>query len=182
MSYKIMVREEIKIIGIEIKTTNKDGLAAKDIADLFEKFLKEGKLKHIPHKVDVHTFMGIYTNYEEGEKYKKGEADVSQSGLYSYILGAEVSTIQTVPPGMIGKIIPASSYAVFTAKGDLPNSVVDTWKAIWKMSKDELNRSYASDFEIYNSAIINDKKEVDVCVSIKERESGLKSLDVTYTT
>jgi len=42
--------------------------------------------------------------------------------------------------------VPASRYAVFTAKGPYPQGLIDVWQAVWK---GDLNRRYTADFEVY---------------------------------
>ncbi|HEY5259074.1 MAG TPA: effector binding domain-containing protein, partial [Rhabdochlamydiaceae bacterium] len=39
-----------------------------------------------------------------------------------------------------------SSYAVFTAKGAFPQSMMEAWQAIWTSN---VKRSYTTDFEVY---------------------------------
>ncbi len=122
------------IIGIKTKTTNEDGQAQTDIPLHWEKFFDDEVLEKIPNKLSSNLF-SIYTEYE-GDFTKP----------YSYILGCEVSTLDQIPPGMVGLKIPAGPYAVFNAKGEFPSAVVQTWVAIWSS---DLNRAYTSDFEIY---------------------------------
>jgi predicted transcriptional regulator YdeE len=51
-----------------------------------------------------------------------------------------------VPEGLVGKVIPASKYAVYTTKEAFPQGLIAVWQAVWKS---KLARSYTSDFEVY---------------------------------
>jgi predicted transcriptional regulator YdeE len=48
---------------------------------------------------------------------------------------------------MIGVEIEPSSYAIFTAKSLFPQSMMQTWLAIWNS---DVKRSYTTDFEVYH--------------------------------
>ena len=55
--------EPFKLIGISLRTTNENGKAAKEIGELWEKFLNENISDAIPNKVD-NTVYSLYTDYE----------------------------------------------------------------------------------------------------------------------
>jgi predicted transcriptional regulator YdeE len=60
--------------------------------------------------------------------------------------------------------IPAQTYAVFTAKGQMPDEVLAIWSMVWLS---DLPRTYSFDFEVYDKRFTNPKqKEVDICVAI----------------
>ena len=77
----------------------------------------------------------VYTDYE-GDYTKP----------FTYLIGCEVSNLNTIPDGMMGVELEASSYAVFTAKGAFPQSMMQAWQSIWASN---VKRLYTSDFEIY---------------------------------
>jgi predicted transcriptional regulator YdeE len=43
---------------------------------------------------------------------------------YSWILGCEVSSLDEIPEGLVGKVIPESKYAVFTTQGEFPQGLI----------------------------------------------------------
>jgi len=53
--------EPFKVIGISVRTTNENGQAAKDIGDLWGRFMNEGILQAIPNKIDDAVY-SIYTD------------------------------------------------------------------------------------------------------------------------
>lgn len=73
----------------------------------------------IPGKIDHGTLFGLYTDYENGT-----------SAYYSFVVGCEVSTVDSIPEGFVAKILPASKYAQFTAKGMMPDKVGEVWQHI----------------------------------------------------
>jgi len=142
-----------QVIGISVRTTNENNKSAKDITDLWAKFMQEGLADKIPNKMD-NSIYSIYTKYESD--YMKP---------YTTILGCKVQNLDHIPDGMIGKTISKANYAKHTAKGDLTNGVVyNEWTKIWQSN---LNRAYSADFEIYGEKAQNpNDAEVDIYVGI----------------
>lgn len=130
---KWVKQSEKKLIGIEIRTSNEEFQS--QVPPLWHRFYRDF-LHRIPGRVDG-SILALYTDYE-GDYTKP----------FSYIIGCEVAHLDEIPEGMVGKVIPAASYAEFTAKGPFPQSMAQTWQQIWKSP---LNRSYTSDFEVYGS-------------------------------
>jgi len=109
-------KEGFKIIGIKIRTTNKDMQAAKDIPALWQKFMSENISEKIPNKIDQ-SIMAIYTNYE---------GDHTQP--YDTIIGCKVSNLNDIPKGMISQEFNTGKYSKFTSKGNLEKGAVyNTW-------------------------------------------------------
>jgi 8-oxo-dGTP diphosphatase len=152
MSHTIKTLPPKYFIGIELKTSNAPGRAEKEIPSHWEKFSKEGVFEKIPNKKSGEIF-ALYTNYE-GDFTKP----------YSCIIGCEVTSLKDIPTKMVGKEIPSTTYAVFTAKGEFPYSVVKTWQEIWKSP---LKRSYLGDFEMYPAHFDAAKNDVPIYISIK---------------
>lgn len=146
--------EPFKVIGLKIRTTNENGQSAKDIGDLWTKFLSENIADKIPNKID-HSILSIYTNYQ---------GDYTQP--YDTILGCKVSSLDEIPKDMIGQNFAGGDYIKFVSKGSLNEGVVyQTWDKIWKS---DLNRSYTADFEVYGKKAQNpENAEVEIFVAIK---------------
>jgi predicted transcriptional regulator YdeE len=128
---------DIQVIGIEARTSNaremtKDGVIAK----LWGRLMTEGLLARIPNKADQ-SVVALYTDYES-----------DKDGAYTFVLGARVSSISTIPEGMVARGIPAGHYSVFTSdRGPAARVVYETWKRIWATP---LDRAYRTDFEVYD--------------------------------
>ncbi len=146
--------KSFKVIGIAVRTSNNNKQAAQDIGELWGKFMSERIAEKIPNKIDT-SILSIYTNYEG-----------DHTAPYDTILGCRVSSLETIPPGMVGQSFKGGTYAKFVSKGDLSKGIIyDTWTEIWQK---DLNRVYAADFEVYGEKAQNPAAAaVDIYVGIK---------------
>ncbi|MBU0474679.1 MAG: GyrI-like domain-containing protein [Bacteroidetes bacterium] len=146
--------ENFDVIGISVRTTNNNGQSAKDIGELWGKFMSENYIDKIPNKVDTSIY-SIYTDYE---------GDYTQP--YTTILGCKVENLKTIPEGMVAKTISSGGYTKFVAKGDLSKSAVFVeWTRIWEM---DLPRLYSADFEVYGEKAQNpNDAEVDIFIATR---------------
>ena len=144
-----------KIIGISTRTTNKDNKAQQDLGQLWGEFYSENLFEKIPNKLS-NEVLTIYTDYK---------SDFTED--YTTIIGIPVSTLAEIPNGLVGREFQAENFQKFTAKGEMPNAVVNTWIDIWKRDK-ELNRKYSYDFEVYGKKSQNgENSEVDIYIATK---------------
>lgn len=134
----------LKIIGIELRTTNDNGKAFTEIPSFWQKFYQEGIIEKIPNKSSGEVY-AIYTNFENEGKNNKG--------MYSLIIGCPVNNISDIPEGFISVIIPESKYAIFESDIGAPEKIGETWQKIWKISDEDkqfdAKRTYVSEFEQY---------------------------------
>jgi len=150
MPYTMEKQQRKLIMGIQIRTSNDTCLV--DMPQIWEKFMKEKTLGKIPNKVS-NTIFAVYTDYEDD--YTKP---------YSYIVGCEVSTLDSIPEGMVGTIVPASSFAVYKTQGEYPQGLASTWQTIWKAP---YKRAYTTDFEVYGTDFNpQNKPEVKVYIAL----------------
>ena len=94
---------------------------------------------------------GVYSNYES-----------DAMGLFDVLVGAEEVKQRD---GMASVILDEGKYLCFTAKGELPQSVIETWGEIWAYFSDENCkdvRVYKTDFEKYIS-----RDEAEIYIGIK---------------
>lgn len=134
MNQIIEHQKEKLFIGLELRTNNEECSLAMPAHK--DRFFKENTLSKIPNKINGN-ILALYTDYE-GDYTKP----------YSWILGCEVSSLEQMPEGLVGKVIPESKYAIFTTQGEFPQGLIAAWQDIWKSN---LPRSYTSDFEVYRS-------------------------------
>lgn len=133
--YDTVVKQEKRfVIGIPIRTSNENGRFQREVPPLWDKFYRENLAQKIPNKVNQN-LLAVYTDYE-GDYTKP----------FTYMIGCEVSNLSTIPEGMRGIELEPSSYAVFTAKGAFPQSMMQAWQSIWTSI---VKRSYTTDFEVY---------------------------------
>jgi predicted transcriptional regulator YdeE len=145
--------EAFQVIGISIRTTNKEAATMSSIGNLWGKFLSENLMSQIPNKTTYDIYC-LYTDYES-----------DFTGEFTVILGCKVNSLDDIPKGFVGKTIPAAEYQNFTAKGKMPACVYGTWQEIWTA---KIDRKYSTDFEIYGEKSQNpENAEVEIFIALK---------------
>lgn len=151
MEHKTVALPEFKVAGIAIHTSNE---SMAEIGALWGRFYKEGIQGKIPNKTDG-SVIGLYTEYE-GDHTKP----------YTLLIGCKVSKAENLPEGFSTKTIPAAKYAVFTAKGKMPDCIMEAWQGIWNS---DIERAYTSDFELYGEKSADPANaEIDIYIAIKD--------------
>ncbi len=142
------------IIGISTRTTNKNNQSKEDLGKLWERFFSENIIEKIPNK-SSYEIISIYTDYK---------SDFTDE--YTTIIGLQVSTLDEIPNGFIGREFKPDNFQKFTAKGEMPKAVLDTWVDIWQRDG-KLNRKYNYDFEVYGEKSQNGQNsEVEIFLSV----------------
>jgi AraC family transcriptional regulator len=152
----IVTRSEFSVIGVCLETSTTDGRNFREIPEFWEKVLGEKQLERIPNRKKAGTTLGICLDFRE-------------DGGFSYIIGAEVTSTQNIPEGMVAKILPQALYAVFTARGEMPGSIQKTVKAIYEewFPNSRYRRADTADFELYDErSCAGENAEVDIYVPI----------------
>lgn len=157
---RVMQQEGFTVIGIAVRTSNAEQMTPeRPIGKQWERFFKEGVLASIPNKTDGN-IAALYTEYAS-----------DKDGLYTYVLGARVTKVDSVPAGMVAKKVPAGRYAVFTSeKGPVQKVVVEMWQRVWATPKSALggDRAYKADFEVYDQRAQNPADSVvDLYIGIR---------------
>jgi len=159
MENEIVQKPAIFMIGIDCRTSNAVEAGPQDIPRLWGKFYCEDIINQIPNKTS-NEVIALYCDYE---------GDYTQP--YSVVIGCPVSSIDTVPEGMVAKTIPGGSYAVFRAVGDYPASLIDAWGTIWQT---DLKRTYTGDYELYGEKFTSGSpKEVEVFIAIESNANSM---------
>jgi predicted transcriptional regulator YdeE len=141
-----------EVTGIKIRTTNKNKQDVKDIKQLLEKFISEKIGDNIQHKM----YLGIhivYYNYANTENPRECDYDT----LIGYITeddsvqdDTNLNTIQ----------IPAQDYQYIEFTDQ--NEYYKQWEKVNSMSKEECNRAFGYDLDMYNE----DMSKVTLTVSV----------------
>ncbi|MCX5773776.1 MAG: GyrI-like domain-containing protein [Fusobacteria bacterium] len=153
MKQNIITKADILVIGIQMRTSNEK--AMEDIPKLWNTFFTENIQENIPNKVNGN-ILAIYTDYE---------GDFTNP--YTYILGCEVSSLMDIPKGMLEISIPSTRYEIFTAKGKMPDKIVEMWQHIWS-PKINAKRTYMTDFEVYGDKYgCVENSEVEIYIGVK---------------
>jgi predicted transcriptional regulator YdeE len=142
------------IIGIAIRTTNENEQSSQDIPQHWNTFMSESIMEKIPNKINTSIYC-IYTEYEK-----------DHTKPYTTIIGCKVSTLDSIPKGMIGKTFKEGNYTKFLAKGNLQEGIVfNEWMKIWNS---DISRTFTADFEVYGEKAQNpENAEVDIFIATK---------------
>lgn len=130
--------EKKTIVGLEIRTTNEEMKAVKDLGMIWQKFMELNLVEKLGDSVvNPGVIYGVYFDYEKD--YTKP---------YSFIAGVEVKAGSELPANLSMIEIPATEYNVFeTIDGDLHERVGEAWNRVWNS---DIKRSYKYDLEIYD--------------------------------
>lgn len=149
------MKNGFKVIGITVRTTNKDGQAMQDLGKLWGQFFAENVFEKIPNKQSGE-ILSIYTDYKS-----------NYTEEYTTIIGVPVTTLDEIPEGLTGREFQPEQFQKFTAKGAMPAAVGNCWMDIWQRDA-ELNRKYSYDFEVYGEkSQQGDNSEVDIYIATK---------------
>lgn len=158
MQPKVITKDEIKLIGLETRTINRQetDLTTAKIPKLWERFFAEGIADKIPNRVNPAALFGTYTNYA-----------ADHTAEYSLIVAAAVSSLEEIPNEMTGLTIPPAKYLVFPVEGELPAALIEGWSYIWTYFDNgtEYQRAYTFDFELYD---LSHPTKVDIYIAVKE--------------
>ncbi len=160
MNPKAVQQDGFTMVGISVRTNNAEQMTPeRPIGKQWERLFREGVLAAIPNKADGN-IVALYTEYAS-----------DKDGDYTYVLGARVTKVESVPAGMVAKNVPAGRYAVFTSeRGPVQTIVVEMWRRVWETPKSALggDRTYKADFEVYDQRAQNPGDSVvDLYISVR---------------
>jgi predicted transcriptional regulator YdeE len=143
------------VMGVQRRTSNADGRSIQDIPSCWQDFFSQNMASKILNRAKTPAMFAVYSDYES-----------DWTGEYSYMIGSEVTKADMIPVGLAVVRIPAQTYAVFTAAGPMPDSILLIWGSIWGT---KLPRAYTFDFEQYDARFTRpENKEAEVCVAVNE--------------
>lgn len=144
-----------KVIGISIESTNENRKSLEDMGKLWSQFYADGVSDKIPNK-ESDDIYSIYTDYES-----------DYTGKFTAIIGYKVKSLDQIPDELVGREFKGGKYTKMTAKGEMPDAIIEIWMKVWK-EEEKLKRRYTADFEVYGAKSQNGaNSEVDVFVAIK---------------
>ena len=148
--------DTMQVVGIKTVTSNANESHpdTAQIPALWQKYFSESIEEQIPHKQDNSQLLGVYTDYDNEHR-----------GVYSIIVGHEVSAIEQLPEGMVGISIPKSRYLVFSDEGKVPEVIYALWQSVWDYfnASTKYRRLYTVDFERYFE---NEGSKVEIYIAI----------------
>ena len=125
------LEKEIRITGLSINTTNENNQGMQDIGKLWQEFTKHPVFsKYVAEGCSIYT---VYDQYETDE-----------TGKYRFTVGIkDLNLSEDFATATIQK----GSYHGFKVSPATSENIGKSWYAIWQDKS--LNRSFATDFEIY---------------------------------
>jgi predicted transcriptional regulator YdeE len=153
MEWVIKEKKAFTVVGIEMRMTNQNGESMEKIPVFWQQFYSEHIVEKIPFVIDPDTVYAVYSDYDE-------------QGYYSMLIGVEASAGQVLPPGLSSVTVPASKYAMMTAKGPISSAIARSWQHVWSHHFPH-TRAFRADFERYDQrSKAMENAEVDLYVSI----------------
>lgn len=155
---------EIKLVGIKVRTNNRDELETEDytlgkIFPCVQQYFHEQLFEKIGHRKNPGRTFCVYTEYES-----------DHTGDYTYFIGEEVDSFNSVPEGLSILVIAPQRYVKFTTEpGPMPGVLRNAWLEILKMTEKDFGspRRYHADFEIYDErAKDHNKLVLDLYIGI----------------
>lgn len=153
---------QMQLVGITTRTNNRteaDKMKGK-IWPCVQRYFGENLAEKIASRKRPGVTICAYTEYES-----------DHTGDYTYFIGEEVTSLDTLPEGFHKLIIPNQRYAKFTTgPAPMPQVIIDAWNAIWKMTPQEFGgeRRYHTDFEVYDERASDHQRIVlDIFIGLK---------------
>lgn len=152
---QIIFKDCFSVVGLELFGSNSNG----DIPALWERFM--AALPQVCCRVDSGTTLGICDFVPDYDPVKSE---------FSYLACVQVSDFRDLPPGMVGREIPPSRYAVFTHRGDV-EKLEETYRYIYGVyfPKSQLMLAETADFEVYDQRFQpgREESELDIYIPIR---------------
>lgn len=153
--FALINKAMITVIGIACQTANTPDGAPIDIPKQWGKFYQEGIMQQIPNRTSEE-IIALYCDYE---------GDFTQP--YTFVLGCQVTSADEIPAGMVAKQILAGRYAMYSAVGEHPKTLIETWQHIWQEDKN-LKRTYKGDYEVYGDKFfLGNPQQIDVFIGVE---------------
>lgn len=133
---EIADQNQFFIAGISVRTTNKNGQSAKDIGELWTRFMDENLVEQITDRLSDDTYCA-YFDYETDDR-----------GPYTAIFGCKVESLGKIPVGFTGAAIPAGTYKIYYLSGEFPATIGEGWKEIWAS---DVKRKFTADYDFYKA-------------------------------
>ncbi|MET3457143.1 MULTISPECIES: GyrI-like domain-containing protein [Pseudomonas] len=141
MEVKLKTVKPFTVAGLQVRTRNTDEqrLDTARIAPMWQQFFTEELFDKIPARQSESFVYGVYSNYESDAT---GHFDVT-AGVQVYEASAGYPAVD----------IEGGEYLVFSAKGKMPDCVIQAWGLIWAYFADnpQTLRRFTTDFEVYSA-------------------------------
>ena len=149
---RIVERTSLRVVGIQARTNNADEAAGRGrIPGLWKRYYGEMVSDRLPRGVRRDRVYEVYSDYES-----------DHTGAYSVLIGVEVPLDEPAPEGLAAVTIPAASYIVTPAEGEIPQAVQQAWDRVWNhfAMAGTPTRAFSVDFEEYQ---LDDQQRITGC-------------------
>lgn len=155
MDVKFVIKQEFKIVGMDILTTIEENERDRSIPKLWDRYIeRESEIKNTVKE----SSMGLC------------EVTADSEDEFTYICCKEVENFEEVPEGMVTRTVKTAKYAVFTHKGAVDN-LGETYDYIyrkWLPNSEYEIISDGYDFELYDERFDNtENSELDIYIPVK---------------
>jgi predicted transcriptional regulator YdeE len=133
MNYRTVSLPAFTVVGISARVSND---RPQEIGKLWQQFYAHGIAAKVPNKKSEIIY-SVYIDYES-----------DHTKPYTIVIGCEVNDPASLPAGLVSKTVPAAKYAVISANGKQPDSVIAAWQSVYSS---DLARTYSGDFDLYVS-------------------------------
>ena len=140
MEYAYTHQPKKLIVGLSVRTQM--ATASEDIGSIVARFHVEKWVEKISNLKDP-TVFGCYSEYES-----------DHMGPYTYTIGCEVTSVDSIPEGASLIEIPEGEFIEVGSYGPMPEALISKWIEIWNT---DLPRAFEIDYENYGDA--NDSSE-----------------------
>lgn len=156
---KVEEQDTFAVVGVTVRTNNaKEAGGQGEIPGLWQNALQNNTLDAVPNKVGD-DLMVVYSDYA-----------TDNTGDYNYTLGHRVSSVATLPAGMVAKTIHAGKYADVVSDQGAPQEIIPAlWQRINTMTPTQLGgaRAYQTDFETYGDITDFNNMQVTAHIGLK---------------
>ena len=137
--------------------------------------MEEKLSEKIPNKKNPGTTYCIYADY-----------DTDHNGNYTFLIGEEVTSFDSVETGFKTIAIPPQAYDRFNCgPGKMPDTCINAWKKIWSMQSEDLSgsRTYIADFEVYDNRSKDPKNTTfdisfDICIGVRNYDLSVDGIEL----
>lgn len=161
MQTTIVTKPAFQLLGIETRTNNATEMnpATAKIGKTVQQYFETNPIAHITGRLTPGVTYCAYADYQS-----------DYTGDYTYLIGELVETGTKATNGLAIRTVPAQTYCCLTTEpGPMPMVCIQVWQHIWQMTSADLggNRSYNTDFEIYDDRATNPQHTVlDIYIGI----------------
>lgn len=119
MDYKIVKREAFQVVGKAKTISTKDGQNYKQVPEFWQENMRDKTEERLAPYCKNGNCLGICM-----------DMDMKQE-QFVYLIAVESDRVSESPE-FVTRIIPASTWAVFTSMGPLPGAIQRVWERIWQ--------------------------------------------------